>query len=284
MRQTIIITDDSITKYTPMTPPENRMFDNLQTDQSPRIPVPPCWIDRTYIRACLSLIAALIIVSANGCSSAPHSENVKPGDYDYPSVNPQPTEVIKLTVIKPASIKVQLHQQYATHYSGGAIDTGPPCAYIQPLSQARIQYYVKPDLNLRQVGEDTAVGEIVLDRFLQGDCGWGFAGAWYIDDGAPDPVELLVVNNPNSHVANARIDLWCIHNPKRDPKIMQVCSGINTLAFSFADQISAAMAKAIVASGGDNHAPLSVGRSMETIVLQFHDLDAPGGDLALKTN
>jgi len=226
----------------------------------------------------------MIIASTGGCIRAPHSENVKLGDTDYPVANPHPVDIIKLAVIIPASIKVKFNQGYTTHRGGGSIDTGPPCAYIQTLSQARIQYSVAPELKLSRIAADASSGEVILDRYLPGSCEWGFAGAWYSDDGAPNQDELLVVHDAVSHLVNARIDLWCIRSPKRNPRIVQACLDIHALGQQFPEQISPLIVNAIVASGGGNGTPLTVGRGMESVVLQFHDLDAPGGDLALRTN
>ena len=232
----------------------------------------------------LSVILSLLSFSLTGCGRAPHSENVKPGDADYPVDNPHPVDVIKLTVIIPAAIKVQLYQGYTTRGGGGSVESGPPCAYIQTGSQARIQYGIAPELELNRMEPDSFSGQVVLDRYLPGQCAWSFAGAWYSDDGASDQAELLVEREQVSHLANARLDLWCIRKPKRDPRIVQACLDIHALGQHFPEHVSAMPFKAIVRSGGGNEAPMAVGRGMKSLVIQFHDLDATTGDLGLRVN
>jgi|HubBroStandDraft_1064217.scaffolds.fasta_scaffold43234_2 hypothetical protein len=236
------------------------------------------------IRRCLWFIAALILLCVSGCPKAPHSENVKPGDADYPAENPHPVDVIKLTVIIPASIKARLMQGYTTHRGGGSVDSGPPCAYIQTNSQARTQYGIAPALELTQMAADSYSGEVVLDRFLPGLCEWGFAGAWYRIGGDRDEAELLRVDRPERSTGNSRIDLWCLRRPKRDPRIPDTCMDIHEIRAQFPEEISATTLAEIEASGGGSAVPMYIAPGLQSLVIQFHDLAAPNRDLALRVN
>jgi hypothetical protein len=235
------------------------------------------------IRRCLWLIAALIMLCVSGCPKAPHSENVKPGDADYPAENPHPVDVIKLTVIIPASIKAQLMQGYAAHHGGGSVDSGPPCAYIQTNSQARIQYGIAPALELTRMAADSFSGQVVLDRFLPGWCKWGFAGAWF-RIGDREEAELLRVDAPERSTGKSRIDLWCLRHPKRDPRIPDACAGIRDVRQQFPEEISAATLAEIEAGGGGGEVPMYIAPGLQSLVIQFHDLAAPNRDLALRVN
>ena len=250
---------------------ENRMF-KLLTEL----------LDRDA-RRYLCVIAALVILSAGGCTRAKHAENVKPGDADYPVANPHPVEIIELTVIIPASLKVQLSQGYIAQSVGGSVDSGPHCAYIQTMSQARFQYSVAPELQLNRIGADSFSGQIILDRYLPGWCSWGFTAAWYrIGDRRED--ELLRVDHPERSTGNSRIDLWCLRHPKRDPRIPDACMDIRAIQLQFPEEISAATLAQIVASGGGGDVPIFIAPGLKSLLIQFHDLAAPDRDLAIRAN
>jgi hypothetical protein len=240
-----------------------------------------CWLNKVYARRCLPFVAALIITSAGGCSRAPHSENVKLGDADYPAVNPHPEHIINLTVIIPTSIKVQLIQGYVARSGGGSVDSGPHCAYVQTMSQARFPYGVTPALDLNPIATDAFSGQIVLDRYLPGWCNWGFAGAWYkVCDRDQD--EMLRVDRPQAPIGNRRIDLWCLRHPKRDPRIPDACLDIRAIRQQFPEEISAATLEEIQASGGGGDVPMFITPDLQTLVIQFHDLAAVDRDLRLR--
>jgi hypothetical protein len=234
-------------------------------------------------RRYLCLFVALTIASASGCARAKHAENVKQGDADYPVANPHPVDIIKLTVIIPASLKVQLSQGYTAHGGGGSVEDGPHCAYIQTLSQARIPYWITPALELNQIAADTFSGQVILDRYLPGWCKWGFAGAWY-REGNRDKSELLRVDRPHASTGNSRIDLWCLRHPKRDPRIPDACLDIRAIRSQFPEEISAATLAQIVASGGGGEVPIQIAPGLQSLVIQFHDLAAPDRDLAIRAN
>jgi len=255
----------------------------LMNERTTRNFILPYWFGGFYTRRCLGFVAALIISSAGVCIGAPHSENVKQGDADYPVANPHPVDIIKLTVIIPASLKVQLSQAYLTRSSGGSIDSGPPCAYIQTSSQARSQYWVTPDLELNRIAADTFSGQVMLDRYLPGWCKWGFAGAWY-RVGDRDKAELLRVDRPERSTGNSRIDLWCLRHPKRDPRIPDTCKAIRGIQSQFPEEISAATLEEIKASGGGSEVPIFIAPGLKSLVIQFHDLAAADRDLRLRVN
>jgi len=234
-------------------------------------------------RPYLCLFVALMIASAIGCTRAKHSENVNQGDADYPVANPQPVDIIKLVVIIPASVEAQLSQGYIARSVGGSVDSGPHCAYIQTMSQARFQYGVTPALDLNRVATDTFSAQIALDRYLPGWCNWGFAGAWYkVGERRED--ELLRVDHPERSTGKGRIDLWCLRHPKRDPRIPDACMDIRAIRSQFPEELSAATLAQIVASGGGGEVPLFIAPGLQSLVIQFHDLAAPDRDLAIRAN
>ena len=160
-------TDDRVSDSNPLgTPTENRMFTSWLTEKPTRASARSRWIDGSYTRQCLCFITALVIASASGCGRAPHSENVKPGDRDYPVVNSNPVDIVNLTIIIPATVKAQLSQVYNTRRTGGSIDSGPPCAFIQTYSQSRDQYYIEPPLEFSQAKKDVFSGQVVVDRYV----------------------------------------------------------------------------------------------------------------------
>jgi hypothetical protein len=236
-------------------------------------------------RRCFCFILTLVFVSASGCTPAKHSENVKQGDADYPIANLHPVDISNFTVIIPASIKAKLSQGYIARSAGGSVDSGPHCAYIQTMSQARIQYWVAPELELTPTAPDAFSGQVIQDRYLPGWCSWGFAGVWYsIGNGAPDHAELLRVSGNVSPIANGRLDVWCIHSRKRDPKLPVACMDIRGLRSQFSEEVSEATLAVIAASGGGHDIPVLISPGVRDFIIQFHDLDATDRDLRLRVN
>ena len=261
------------------------MFTSCRIEKPTRASARSCWIDGSYTLRHLCFITALVIAFAGGCSRAPHSENVKLGEADYPVVNSSPADIVNLTVIIPETVKARLSQVYITRVTGGSIDSGPPCAFIQTYSQSRDQYYIEPPLELSKTKKDVFSGRVVVDRYLPGNCAWALAGVWYgIAAGMPDRAELLRVSGSVPPVANGRIDIWCIHGQKRDPKFSEVCTSARLLQLQFPDQISEATMGTIVSSGGANGPPVLLTLKLGSLVIQFHDLDAVDKDLALRTD
>jgi hypothetical protein len=228
-------------------------------------------------RGYLHILMALRIAAAAGCIQESKYKNVEPGDADYPVVNPHPVDNIDLKVIIPATIAVRLFQGYHSQVGGGSVERGHRCESVQTFTQIRSNYYVEPPLELTQTGPDVLSGQFIVDRYLPGQCDWGFAGAWYgIINGAPARAVLLV--------NKSRVDIWCIHSRKRDPKLPVACSDILDLRSQFSEEVSAETTESIVAAGKKVAPLLDHAPGIRDLVIQFHDLNAAGQDLALRVN
>jgi hypothetical protein len=137
---------------------------------------------------------------------------------------------------------------------------------------------------LSQAKKDVFSGQVIVDRYLPGNCAWALAGVWYgMTPGMPDRAELLRVSG-SVPPAKGRMDIWCIHVQKRDPKLAEVCMSVRALQSQFPEQISEATVGAIIESGGANGPPVLLTPKIGSLVIQFHDLDAVDKDLALRTD
>jgi hypothetical protein len=226
-----------------------------------------------------AIIAAVALLS--GCDLGGRSENIKPGEADYPVENLQPTRVLHLVAIVPQLLPVHFLMGYVASKSGGPMQSGTACSYSVGLGPAR-QYSINASPQLTRVG-DTYTANIVVDRYESGRCGWRFARIWYVvANMSPDQSELLFLDGGSDHPASARADIWCIKSEKRDPKLPEACNPIWALRSQFPELVSKSLYESIKLDGGDAGPPIHSG-SVREFTVQFHDMNAPDGDLAVRT-
>jgi hypothetical protein len=207
-----------------------------------------------------------------GCGLGGRSENIKPGEADYPVENPNPKQVLQIAATIPTSLPVHFIIAYAASTTGGTMQSGTACAYTDGVEPRR--YSVVPSLNLTRVG-DTYHGTIALDRYQPGRCQWAFAGAWYIvDTEGPDETELFIYDQGTDHPGDNRLDIWCIKSVRRSRALPEACLGIHALQPQFPESISLAMLHAAIEKGFDKDPPTHVGVNARSIVIEFHDMDA----------
>ena len=218
----------------------------------------------------------------SGCGLGGRSENIKPGESDYPVENPNPKQVVQFTATIPTPLLIHFIIAYAASTAGGTMQSGTACAYTEGLEPR--QYSVVPSLNLTRVG-DTYHGTIALDRYQPGRCQWAFAGAWYIvDTEGPDETELFFYDQGTDHAADNRLDIWCIKSARRSRALPDACLGIHALQPQFPESISLATLHAAIEKGFDKDPPIHVGVNARSIVIEFHDMDVDGDERWIRQN
>ena len=102
-----------------------------------------------------------------------------------------------------------------------------------------------------------------------------------VSNQSPDQSELLFLDGGNDHPASARADLWCIKSvKKRDPRLPEACNPIWALRSDFPELVSKSLYESIKLDGGDTGPPIH--SASVRVTVQFHDMNAPGGDLAVR--
>ncbi len=170
------------------------------------------------------------------------------------------------------------------------MESGTSCMYSIGLGVPR-QYSVIPPLELTRQG-DTYRGEVAIDRYVPGRCGWGFAGMWYFVPSTNTELqrELFFYDGDVNKPAESRMDIWCHKWADLDPKQPPDCSSIDAFKAATSNSNSEAVKVLpmslyddIVARGGRNGPPIRVGTESRSIVIQFHDMDAADGGRSIRT-
>jgi hypothetical protein len=223
------------------------------------------------------LLAATLLTS---CGLGGRPTNIQPGEADYPVENPHPDQVVNFTAIIPTSLHVVFIVGYTADAGGEGLD-GPSRMFS-----------VTPPLELTREG-DVYRGKIAFDRYLPGNCHWGFSGVWYKLEDPYASKQELVFQDGNAHPADNRIDAWCVDGPGAaplwpwgKPEHRKYCQDIKSVQSLIpASSISPQGIEEIVANGGGNGPPIRVNiKNVRKILVQIHDLNSADGDRTLKTD
>jgi hypothetical protein len=221
---------------------------------------------------------SFILTSIVVLSACDRIVNIGPGDADYPVLKSNPSQVIKVTVTAPPSIGAHIVVGYTARSIGG----GHPCAYTGSLMGPTHQYSVAVPVNLKQVN-NTYIGEVAIDRFESGECGWDFATAWYVvDQEGPDRSELFALDRfASNYPENSREDIWCIKSEKRSRELPMACLPAIALHGQFPELVPQSTFETISKSGIAAGPPLQVGSNTRSINVVFHDMDWANSDPTL---
>jgi hypothetical protein len=208
------------------------------------------WLARIFSTGLLLVTATCLLTAC--------SRNVAPGDPDYPIASSHPTQIVDLTIVDPPSIKLE----FLVGYEGWG---GGKCSYEWGGASSR-PYSVAEPLLMARSG-NVLHGQVILDKYYPGDCGWAFAGVFYKTVNSDRSAELLRVD-PNR--VTARSDVYCL---KSDGTTF--CSSAAGWKGELNGPIAQADYDAILASGAAHFTPAYIALSTRSVFIQFHDLDAP---------
>lgn len=118
----------------------------------------------------LALVPSFFLLSAcDPYPIPPHSRALKPGDADYPQLNPSPSQPVQLTLIAPDGLPVGFVIQYSVswHQEGDQTPSAPAgCRWTY-----ESQFSVEMPLGLKKSG-NVYRGSFFQDYFQPGVCGW----------------------------------------------------------------------------------------------------------------
>jgi len=214
----------------------------------------------------LGLLGALLELC--GCGNGPfQSPVVKPGDPDYPVLNPSPKHMLRFTAVVPSTLSVQFMVSYQAQAG--------QCQRTVGLG-ASSQLYVSMPLQL-VTSQGEYRGDVAFDAFQPGSCNWSFSDISYAEGPGSDPSgaskrELVSVGGSRS--SHYSLDIWCIKVRKLDQKHPERCSSLRILNMDFADLVLDSLLRATPVDEQGLNTPTTINLETESIDVRFHDLDA----------
>jgi hypothetical protein len=141
---------------------------------------------------------------------------LKPGDSDYPLVNPSASQIVEVTVVAPPSIPVELHLHYA-------VDAQPDASNPQGwVTRAGCKWTEDPMLHvelllpLKKSG-DTYSGSFSRDYFQAGPCGWQLNAVTSPIVMSPIAFFTHFPKNAHHRPTQSVNDFWCTRKGKDQP-------------------------------------------------------------------
>jgi hypothetical protein len=164
-------------------------------------------------------LAVFVLCCAAACA-APDPER-KPGDKDFPVLNPSPTNNIPIAITLPAGWTVRITLEFDTDgYESHAVLPGPDCFYSANFG-GYFNYQHTIELPMSQNGTEITTS-LPFDKYTPGRCNW-HAAALIFDlttkeglkaggflartpTGVQQPVHIA---NPNPSPSTYVTNLWC---------------------------------------------------------------------------
>jgi hypothetical protein len=235
--------------------------------------------------------AALALCSACQQSEIPKGRVLTPGAADYPTLNPDPQQVVKFIAVVPAGLSSEFHLHYFVDRQEDPNDpshyTSPPgCDWTQ-----KSTFAVDMPLKLEKAG-DTYKGSFALDHFQPGPCGWhldsitspnygtGSADSpklrlpflWFLHSDATTSHPAATVDLTTEH-----IHLWCTHRAEPPPQFPQwkgrlFCSSPDALRYQVKDVPADFWASIRTEEFFVSNTYAT--QYLRSLTVEFHDLDA----------
>lgn len=115
-----------------------------------------------------SMLPALLLMPGLASCQAEDGP-ARPGDAEYPELNPNPTHVVQVS----GAIAPTLDVRFSVHYESDSLDKG--CWQNAPLWEGGGEKYMGERLEVEREGERYRT-RFVVDKFLPGRCGWRLIG------------------------------------------------------------------------------------------------------------
>jgi hypothetical protein len=218
----------------------------------------------------LALVAMLPLLACN--RTAPSADN--PDGVDPPKENPHPTQIIKVRVVAPSSLKISLYESYyAPSYQGTAGLAGPGLCSRDRTKPVPSGHLKRVPVSLTRE-EGSYSGVFIVDRFLPGRCDWGFTGASTQLPGDSAVIYSTAPNPAYPHSAEQIADIWCGMDPAPSEPHKTVCSDLSYFA-KYSDRVPPSLIAANPSTNGELSSNiLFVDPTTTSVILRYHDLDA----------
>ncbi len=216
------------------------------------------------------MVVAALLCALVACSGSSPSAEVKPGDRDYPTPNPHPTEIVQVTALTPPTLKVAFEYGYsASPRAGGLMGTGTECQRTIGLA-VTAPFYV--NIPVRMVAQGSLYsGNVEVDKFEPGRCEWTFSGISYSTVSPLSYGGVLVRFKETERSHAVTLDIWCIM-AGIDPKAPELCGGLHFLS-AIRNLVSPEFVASIPQSERDD-TEADIGPETTSIIVRFHDLNS----------
>lgn len=223
---------------------------------------------------------AVTYAQGSGWQHTIRRENIRPGEPDYPVVNPNSTSIFALTGTLPPTLQIEFRIAYGATEGLTTVQSGKYCGFQLNSEAFPVFSVVEPLRIVRSGGTFTA--SIELDKYARGPCGWHFNGIQYkVVNSTGDLTEdwfALVYDAQRDGVDKAKLPrgkavVWCKKNPNPvDRERPELCSNFSTI------QLVAGLPPNLVSSlpqeDRDNRGVTWMFTDTQNVEIDFFDLDS----------
>lgn len=234
-----------------------------------------CGIEARRMRFWRGVVTQAIVLCALAACGGPRTAEVKPGERNYPTLNPHPTDVVQIRALIPPTLKVEFQSGYtASPSAGGLIGSGTECQHEIGLA-VTAPFYVNLPIKMTADGNSNA-GAAEADKFEPGHCLWRFTGVLGRSVN-PNSLQgaLVRFRNDASSPREVVLDVWCVRDASLDvstPSAPEFCGDLSFL--SSLPRAAPAEVLASIPLSQRNDSEVTIGPNTQIINVTFHDLDA----------
>jgi hypothetical protein len=175
----------------------------------------------------------------------------------------RPVRGVMLTIVSPPTP----HLEFVARYNAEVY--APECMFYRSIEITDL-YYVEEPIDLTREG-DVLKGQLFLDKYKPGRCGYQFLTAYYRRHPYYDYLSSNQLLRSGPKDSFSRMDIYCRSLERQIP-------GCSTLkAWQSLGDIPATDYAALDAGGYGNTPPAHVGEGTQSVFIQIHDLGAPDG-------
>jgi hypothetical protein len=142
-------------------------------------------------RVCYAIAGICSLLLATGCG---RSENINPGEADYPTENSHPTRTIHLAGLLSPNVPLRI-EVFSVAERGGLNDTSD-CSFL-PNARGPTPFSIQEPVKVTR-SDDGYTADVALDKYIPGRCRWKLESISYWVGGSEidDPSR----QNPDAYV------------------------------------------------------------------------------------
>jgi hypothetical protein len=169
---------------------------------------------------------------------------------------------VTLTIVSPPTLRLEFVARYNAEVHA------PECTFYRSIEITDL-YYVEEPIDLTRDG-DVLKGQLFLDKYEAGRCGYQFLAAYYRPLQYSDQQSSYDLLRVGPRDAFDRMDVYC-------KELLQGPSCSSLDGWESVGAVSAIDYAALVAGGYTRLPPAHIDGGPQTLFIQVHDLGAPDG-------
>jgi len=238
--------------------------------------------------------AILLAAVAFGSSVAPHpafaqqdrwfdtirTDNIKTGESDYPTSNPNSTRILELSGQLPQTLHIGLKVTYETESDAGTVQTGTYCGFKHNWEHFPL-YSIEEPVAISRDGTRFSAS-VSVDKYLPARCRWHLHSIGYIVLNGTGLHSAGVVGltyekryggaDPHQ-VPNGRVIVWCKKNvDPEEPTRPEQCGNLSLL--NEMSVISPEILVSFPLEDRKNRSSTWLFPDTDKVEVNFYDLDA----------